>query len=232
MKSFALVLIFCLGAMAAHSQIPNGFIPLFSEGSFDGWSRIGTSIPDSVWKWEGNVLKTTQGDTGGSGWIQYNEKMTDFEFYCEWKCGYNGNSGFFMHVADNAKEPYWDAIEIQICDDPSFSWWHAKNGYYIGDPRQITGAVYGFAGGDLSVYRGQNNWNTMLVSSIGDSIKVVLNDVEMVNINVNDYTDDVILWNKTRIALSKRPRTGFIGLQSHRGGATYFRNVAIKKLSY
>lgn len=230
MKSLLFAILFCMGTVITCAQIPEGFTPLFSVGSLEGWTRIGTSLPDSIWQWEGDVLKTTQGNNGGAGWIQYKEKMTDFEFYCEWKCGYNGNSGLFLHVGDSAREPYWEATEIQICEDPSFSWWWPKDGYFIGDPRQISGSVYGFAGGDLSAYRGQNNWNTLWVSSIGDSIKVVLNDVEMVNININDYNKDVVIWNKSRLALSKRPRTGYIGLQSHKGGTTFFRNVAIKKL--
>ncbi len=216
--------------MTVVSQIPEGFTPLFPKGNLEGWTRIGTSLPDSVWTWEGKILKTSQGNTGGAGWIQYNEKMTDFELYCEWKCDYNGNSGLFLHVGNSAKEPYWEAIEIQICEDPSFSWWWAKDGYYIGDPRQISGSVYGFAGGNLGAYNGRNKWNTMHVSYIKERIVVVLNDVEMVNISVNDYNEDIKLWNKTRPALSKRPRSGYIGLQSHKGGATYYRNVAIKKL--
>lgn len=232
MKSLVFTFLFCAYTLLSIAQIPQGFKPLFNEGSLDGWTRIGTSVTDSIWKWNGNVLQTSQGNSGGAGWIQYNKKMTDFEFYCEWKSDYNGNSGFLFHIADSAKEPYWEAIEIQICDDPSFSWWWNKDGYYIGDPRQIAGSVYGFAGGDLSVYKGRNQWNKMRVSCIGDKIKVVLNDVEMVNISVDDYTEDIMLWGKKRLALSKRPRTGYFGLQSHRGGLTSFRNVAIKELTH
>lgn len=230
MKTVTLTFLLALSTLLAYPQIPEGFTPLLTEGSLDGWTRIGTSAPDSVWQWKGNTLQTTQGDNGGSGWIQYNQKMTDFEFYCEWKCGYNGNSGFFIHVGDDAKAPYWEAIEIQLCDDPSFSWWWDKDGYYIGDPRQVSGSVYGFAGGDLSVYHGRNNWNTLLVRTIGDTIQVILNDVEMTKISIDDYNEDIMLWGQKRLALSKRPRTGYIGLQSHRGGTTWFRNVAIKNL--
>jgi hypothetical protein len=231
MKSLLYAIPLCLASLATFAQIPQGYTPLFNVGSFDGWTRIGTSQTDSIWQWEGNTLKTTQGNNGGAGWIQYNEKMTDFEFYCEWKCDYNGNSGFLMHIGDSSKEPYWDAIEIQICEDPSFSWWWNKDGYFIGDPRQISGSVYGFAGGDLNAYAGRNKWNTLQVSSIGNRIKVVLNGIKMVDISVDDYTEDVMLWGKPRLALSKRPRTGYIGLQSHRGGTSYFRNVAIKNMT-
>ena len=230
MKQLFLTIVCCFFISYSIAQIPEGFTPLFNNETFDGWTKIGTSSGDDIWQWQGNVLKTTQGDAGGAGWLQYNDKMTDFEFYCDWKCDYNVISGFLFHIGDDSKEPYWDATEIQICEDPSFSWWWAKGGYYIGDPRQISGSVYGFAGGDLSAYNGRNKWNTLRVSSTGDSIKVVLNNVEMVNINVNDYSDDIMLWGKNRLALSKRPRTGFIGLQSHRGGTTYFKNVAIKKI--
>ncbi len=230
MKLLILSILLSLASLVLYAQIPQGYTPLFTVGSFDGWTRIGTSIPDSVWQWEANTLKTNQGNISGAGWLQFNNKMTDFDFYCEWKCDYNGNSGFMFHIGDNAKEPYWDAIEIQICEDPSFSWWWNKNGYFIGDPRQISGSVYGFAGGDISAYAGRNKWNVLHVSSMGDRIKVVLNGIKMADISVNDYTEDIMLWGKPRLALSKRPRTGYIGLQSHRGGTTYFRNVAIKNI--
>ncbi|MCG8699800.1 MAG: DUF1080 domain-containing protein, partial [Bacteroidales bacterium] len=218
-------------AIQLNAQIPDGFTPLFNEKDLTGWKRIGTSIPANVWTWEDGMLKTTQGSKGGAGWIQFEEKKyTDFQFYCEWKCNYNGNSGFQFHISDSSKQPVWDAIEIQFCDNESFSWWWEKNGYFKNDPRQITGAVYGFAGSSENMYNGTNNWNTALVTSIGDTIKVELNGKEVVNINRNDYTDDIVMW-KPRIALSKRPKTGYIGLQSHKGGTTWYRHLAIKDLS-
>ena len=80
--------LFIASTLIIKAQIPDGFTPLFNEKDLTGWTRIGTSIPDSVWQWIDGELQTTQGEIGGAGWIQYNkQKFTNFEFYCEWKCG-------------------------------------------------------------------------------------------------------------------------------------------------
>lgn len=222
--------LFIASTLIIKAQIPDGFTPLFNEKDLTGWTRIGTSIPDSVWQWIDGELQTTQGEKGGAGWIQYNkQKFTNFEFYCEWKCGYNGNSGFQFHIPENSEQPVWDAIEIQLCEDSTFSWWWEKNGYYKNDPRQISGSVYSFAGASKNVYNGMDQWNSVHVKSMGDNIIVIMNEEEVVNIDRKDYAEDVFLW-KQRPALSKRPTTGYIGLQSHKGGITWFRNVGIKDL--
>lgn len=232
MIRLTLLLISITFISVAYSQIPEGFTPLFTTGEFTGWDKKGNSATPGVWSWDGDTLKTTQGSTGGTGWIQYNKKMyTDFMFYCEWKCNYNGNSGFQFCIAENSQQPVWDAIEVQICEDASFTWWWEDNGFYRGDPRQISGAIYPFVGSATPQYNGINEWNTILVTSIGDTIKVELNGVEVVSADRKDYTNDVILWKKTRLALNKRPRTGYIGLQSHKGGTTFYKNLAIKDLS-
>ena len=225
-----LLLVLLVVSGTIYAQLPKDFTPLFNEKDLSGWTRKGTSIPDSVWQWQDGVLRTTQGNTGGTGWIQYDKKQyTDFEFYCEWKCGHNGNSGFQFDIAEDSEHPVWDAIEVQMCEDSTFSWWWEKNGYFKNDPRQISGGVYPFVGASKNVYKGMDKWNSTLVKSIGDKIIVIMNGKKVVNINRNDYTEKVFLW-KERMSLSERPKTGFIGLQSHKGGVTYFRNIGIKEL--
>jgi hypothetical protein len=55
---------------------------------------------------------------------------------------------------------------------------------------------------------------------------VKLNDKEIINANLDDYGDSL---GKGKVALSKHPRKGLVGLQSH-GDPVDFKNIEIREL--
>jgi hypothetical protein len=219
------------------SGIPEGMTQIFNGVDLSGWTRKGNTL--ATWDIIDGMLRPRQpAGGGGAGWIQYNKQFTDFTMYCEWKATKDGdfqnqaaNNGIQFHLAENSTNPVWDAIEIQIADDDNYSLWYNKDGYTIGDTRELSGSVYGIVGINKKVYNGTNNWNSFLLTSIGDSIKLHYNNELVLNINRNNYANSFYMWGQTRTALASRPRAGYIALQSHRGADVYLRNVAIKDLS-
>lgn len=221
---------------AVDSKLPVGMNRIFNGVDLNGWTRKGNTAA-SYEIIEGMLRPRQPAGGSGAGWIQYNQKFTDFSMYCEWKGTKEGdfenqaaNNGLQFHLAENSTNPVWDAIEIQIADDDNYSLWNNKEGYAIGDTRELSGAVYGIVGISKKVYNGTNNWNSFLLTSIGDSIKLHYNTELVLNINRNDYPNSFKMWGKTQIALANRPRSGYVALQSHRGADVFIRNVAIKDL--
>jgi hypothetical protein len=222
---------------AVDTKIPEGMTRIFNGEDLSGWTRKGNTVAsyDII---EGMLRPRQPAGGSGAGWIQYNKKFTDFCMYCEWKGTKEGdfenqaaNNGIQFHLAETSTNPVWDAIEIQIADDDNYSLWNNKEGYAIGDTRELSGAIYGIVGISKKVYNGTNKWNSFLLTSIGDSIKLYYNAELVLNINRNDYPDSFKMWGKTQIALANRSRSGYVALQSHRGADVFIRNIAIKDLA-
>ncbi|MGQ1891316.1 family 16 glycoside hydrolase [Thermophagus sp. OGC60D27] len=217
-------------------QLPEGMTRIFNGVDLSGWTKKGNK--KASYDIIDGMLRPRQPVGGdGAGWIQYNQKVTDFIMYCEWKATTEGdfenqaaNNGIQFHLTENSTNPVWDAIEIQIADDDNYSLWYNKDGYEIGDKRELSGAIYGIVGINKNVYNGTNNWNSFLLSSIGDSIKLYYNTELVLNISRKDFPDSFKMWGKTQTSLSARPGCGYVALQSHRGADVYIRNVAIKDM--
>ncbi len=212
-----------------YAQIPAGFTPMLNDTNLNGWTQKGNT--SATWTYQAGILKMYQSLGGAAGWLQFNQQLTNFSFYCEWKSEAAGNSGIHWGITNSTVTPVWDANEIQLCDDPNYNLYYGKDGYIQGDKREQSGSIYGVVGVKNSVYAGTNNWNTMQVTVVGKSIELKYNGVVVYQIDKDDYPNDFYMWNTTQLALSKRPTTGFIGLQSHKAANMYFRNLAYKDLS-
>ena len=219
------VLLFAINLSA---QIPQGFSPIFNGTDLSGWNKKGDDV--AIWKIENNTLSCEQ-TVSGRGWIEYFKAQTDFEFYCEWKAAQSANSGIFIHVPSVPNDPTWDAIEIQICDDNNYPVFYKKDGYVDGDVRELSCAIYGIVGTSKKLYKGVDQWNTFLVSVVGDSVKVVFNGEVALHIARKDYPNTFYMWGQTRKSLTQRPTKGFVGIQAHKGAKTTFRNIALKELA-
>lgn len=213
--------------VSVQAQIPEGFLPIFNGTDLSGWNKKGDDV--ATWKIENNTLSCEQ-TVNGRGWIEYYKSQTDFEFYCEWKATQSANSGIFIHVPSVPNDPTWDAIEIQICDDNNYPIFYKKDGYVDGDVRELSTAIYGITGTTKKLYKGVNQWNTFLITVVGDSIKVVFNGEVALNIARKDFPNTFYMWGQTRKSLTQRPTEGFIGIQAHKGAKTTFRNIALKEL--
>ena len=109
-------------------------------------------------------------------------------------------------------------MEIQIVDDEGApkAW-----GYPPLRPTSRAGALYGVVAPIASVLRTIGEWNSLEIRCDGDRVRVSLNGAAVVDADMSKHED-----------LTRRPRSGFIGLANSHGHAkgTAFRNIRIREL--
>ncbi len=147
---------------------------------------------------------------GGMGLFWYGvETYGDFVLELDYMCASDiTNSGVFIRVPDvPVSNAYISrSFEIQIGNS--------------GEGIHGTGAVYDAEAPSSKPWNPPGEWNHFTISFVGDTITVLLNDVEVVN------------WRaRPRGKIREFSPEGYIGLQNHDSNALiHFRNIHVKKL--
>ena len=192
----------------------DGFVPLFNGKDLTGWKTEGNWVPQ-----EDGTLAIQPRD-GEKGWKRYKsylyteKQYENFIFSVEYKLPKGGNSGLHFRIADPGDD--WDkidpvakGIECQILDSfgkPDDKMSHHDHGGIIRTQP---------ASKNMSKPAGE--WQKMVLTCNGQTIKVELNGEEIINIQQDEG------------AMKDRPLKGYIALQDH-GQLSYFRNIKIKEL--
>ena len=92
-------------------------------------------------------------------------------------------------------------------------------------PTQANGAIYSFVAPKAKAAKPPGEWNRMLIRCQGPLVVVELNGVEVQRASMDDHPEQ----GKGELPLSKRPRKGLIGLQSH-GDRVDFRSIEVREL--
>ena len=167
-----------------------------------------------AWVVEDGVL-TTSDKPGGYIWSK--KKFEDFEVSVDYKTSERCNSGLFFRT--DPKNAVQGGFEIQI----------ASHGLYSG--KHVVGSLYDAKA--PSAAAGDGEWNTMVLTCKGPSIKVVLNGKTVLEANIDDWDtankNPDGSKNKFKTALKDLPRNGHLGLQYH-GHPVWFRNISVKNL--
>lgn len=168
------------------------------------------------WELKDGILSPSK-TPGGIIWSK--DKYSDFELILEYKTSKKCNSGVFFRT--NPKNAVQGGFEIQI----------ASNDIYSG--KHIIGSLYDAKQAAERAGKADGEWNKMVITCKGPSIKVVLNGKETVNVNIDDWDTPKKnpdgSKNKFKTALKDLPKTGHIGFQYH-GQAVWYKNVSIKVL--
>jgi sugar phosphate isomerase/epimerase len=173
------------------------------------------TFPAGAWTVTDGILKTN----GGADNIWTKEQYGDFIVSFEFRVPENANSGVFIRSSDTVN---WlqNSIEIQIQqqDDP--------------DKKHVVGAIFDCFAPTRALPIKPGEWNRMVISANGPQIKVILNDEQIVDANLDQWTEAGKnpdgTPNKFEKAYKDMPRTGFIGFQDH-GTPVEFRNILIEK---
>ncbi|MDG2220791.1 MAG: DUF1080 domain-containing protein [Rubripirellula sp.] len=169
--------------------------------------------------------KNGQTRTRGMGYIWTKNDYSDFDLSLQYKLSETANSGvFFRSDPDN---PVQGGFEIQLLDNHSSQSVKAKKRT---DGRTLNGAFYDAKAPLADPANPVGQWNDFRLICKGPSIRVLINDVTVVDANVDDWDtarknpdgSD----NKFKTALKELPRTGRIGFQNH-GQVAWFKNVRI-----
>lgn len=199
-------------------------IEAFNGKDLTGWHIQG----DAPAKWYAdNGLLTVKQTERGRGWLRFgNETWSDFRLSLEWKAEQAANSGIFFRVPKGEKvDPTWDGIEIQICDDHNYPIFHKGP-----DSRELSGALYGVVPVNGSHYRGVLQWNKFELIVKGARVKLFYNGEKALDTFLEDHHKPFYMWKASRSALAQRPRSGYIGLQAHKGSQVWFRNIYLERL--
>lgn len=156
---------------------------------------------------------------GQGGWIgTRTDDYGDFDLKLEYNVPKEGNSGVYIRRAPEGDGAY-TGMEIQVIDDDAKHWGKLQSW-------QMTGSIYHEVAPAVRATKAAGTWQTMEIIAQGPVVRVIVNGVQIVNANLDEYTTTLA---KGAAPLKDRPRRGFIGFQNHGSGIEY-RNVCVKRL--
>jgi hypothetical protein len=200
----------------------NGFVTLFNGKDLSGW----LTGPDNAWIVKDGIL-TVRRDMDGRehnyDYLWTKDMYGDFVFDLEFKVIEGTNSGIFFRTSD-LKDPVYTGIEVQVCNSYGRDRINKKG---------TAGAIYDCLEPTKNAINKPGRWNRCILTCKGSSIKVVLNDEQVIDMNLERWTtphkNPDASNNKFGRALKDFARIGHIGLQDH-GRPVWYRNVRVKRL--
>lgn len=194
-----------------------GWITLFDDGkgldAFQAPAAGKWKIVDGVMTWE-----------KGCGNLWTKDKFGDFILDLEAKCAKGTNSGVFLRSADGEKNWLNGSFEIQVMG----SFGDRKPG------KHDMGALYDCYAPTVAAEKPVGEWNHMVITFKGNSLKIVLNDKPIMDINLDDWKEAGLnpdgSKNKFKTAYKDMAKVGYLGLQDH-GAPVWYRNVKVKPLN-
>ena len=207
-----------LQAEEIKSLFPDDGIP--KDWVVRAWSDVGKTGPKGAqWIVEKGVLN---GGGARGSWLISKKDYTDFELSFDFKLGPQGNSGLALR-SPSAGDPAFDGLELQMADYRYNT--KAKDS-------ELTGGLYRALAPSQQVYKPEK-WNNYQIKIKGSHIKVILNDVLIIDEDLNKHKTIIKRHNgKDAPALRDRPKSGKIGFQNlSRGGSpVLIKNAKIKIL--
>lgn len=213
-----LPLLACSIVLADHhakSEKPadDGFVPLFNGKDLTGWKTEGN------WVAEDGLLEIRPAE-GKRGWKRYKDYLYTEKQYknyvlsLEYKLPKKGNSGLHFRIADPGEDwskidPVAKGIECQILDS------HGKPDDKMS--HHDCGGIIRTQPASKNMAKPAGEWNKMVLTCDGQTIRIVLNGEEIINIQ------------QDKGAMKDRPLKGYIALQDH-GKQSWFRDIKIKEL--
>ncbi len=220
---------FAVCTAVAAPESSSGFQALFPEDGVPKgwmvrqWDDLKKPAPEGVvWKVVNGVL---HGSEPRGTWLISEKEYGDFILEFEWKLGERGNSGTALR-APLFGDPAFDGMELQMVDPR----------YYPPEmkvtPAELTGSLYKAVPPSKQVYK-PTEWNMYRITCRGPSVKVVLNNETILDVNLQEQVKPTQRHDGTDAPpLKDRPRRGHIGFQelSRGGGHVEIRNARIKVL--
>ncbi len=185
----------------------DGFVTLYNGKDLSGWTTTGN------WLVEADGVLAIRPREGETGWKRYSaylytdKKYDDFVFDLEFKIPTEGNSGVFFNIADIA-DPVTSGLEVQILDSYGVEkeLGHHDNGGVIKTSAPLKNAS-----------KPAGEWNRMVITCQGDSLKVELNGQLVQDLKLSETES------------KDKPTRGHLALQDH-GLPLEFRNIRIMEL--
>ena len=174
-------------------------------------------VPQDNWFFKDGELTLKALKKGSDLWTK--ARYGDFILDMEFKLDDKSNSGVFLRTQNHEWLPW---IEVQVEDS-----------YGKKIDKHICGGIYDIKEPTVNAIKPAGQWNRMTITAKGSSVSAVLNNEQVLNIDLDDWTEAHKnpdgSKNKFDVAYKDLPRSGYIGLQDH-GGKVWYRNIRIKGL--
>ncbi len=180
-----------------------GYKPLFDGKTLAGWEE---SADKKCWKAEDGLLKCT-GEPGS--WLRGTEQFDDFNLRLQYRLKAGGNSGVYVRAPKSGDHHGEGAgVEVQILDDSDPRYAKLK-------PFQLGGSVYKIAPAKEQTGLPAGQWNSLEINCTGADYRVTHNGTVIVDATAAEFPE-----------LTRRAKTGLLGLQNHRS-EVFFRHLRI-----
>jgi hypothetical protein len=187
-------------------------VRLYNGRDLTGWHVESGKLES--WKANGEMISCV---LPGGGYLATDKEYGDFELRLEYRIPPAGNTGVGIRFPRGGW-PSTAGMEIQILDDADPRYKNLK-------PTHRNASIYTFVGPKVNPAKPPGEWNRLVIRCKGPLVVVELNGVETSRVNMDEHQEP----GKGTIPLSKRPRKGLVGLQSH-GDKVDFRNIEITEL--
>lgn len=201
-----------LAALLGVAEEP-GFTPLFDGKTLHGWKLVGGRGPGYVV--ENGVLVCPR---EGGGNLFTEKEYANFILRFEFRMEPGGNNGVGIRAPLEGDAAY-QGMEIQILDDR-----HEKYKGWL-KPEQHHGSIYDVIPARTGYLKPAGEWNEEEIVADGRRIRVTLNGVIIVDVNLDIVREPEVL--KRHPGLLRT--SGHIGFLGH-GTRVEFRNIRIKLL--
>lgn len=203
----------CLAEEAGMPDLQQGFIPLVTGESLEGWQGAldGYELKDGI--------LASKEESGGFLYTQ--REYGDFILRFEFKLSPGGNNGIAIRAPLDGRTSR-SGMEIQVLDD-------SADKYKTLKPWQYHGSVYGLFPAKRGHLKPLDEWNSEEILCQGRKIRVTLNGTVIVDANLADLDH---LGDKGIDGYDHPGRyrkSGHLGFMGHRTRVE-FRNVRIKEL--
>ena len=205
----------CSAAKGSEAQPEEGFVPLISGDSLEGWQGAldGYELKDGV--------LASKEESGG--FLCTKQEYADFIFRFEFRLSPGGNNGIAIRAPlDGLGSTSRTGMEIQVLDDTAEK-------YKTLNPWQYHGSVYGLVPAKRGHLRPLGEWNSEEILCQGRHIRVTLNDTVIVDANLAELDQ---LGDKGIDGYDHPGRyrtSGHLGFMGHRSRVE-FRNLRLKEL--
>jgi len=190
----------------------DGYRPLFNGKNLDGW-QLRRAVRKGYVVEKG--LLVCPSDAGG--YLLTTDQYSDFCLRFEFQLAEGANNGVAIRCPLVDTKPAYQGMEIQILDNPR----------YAGKlrPTQYHGSLYDVCPAKQGALKPVGEWNEQQILCQGQQLKVTLNKVVILDVNLGDVTDAAVRQKHPGLQRTK----GYIGFLGH-GSRVAFRHIRIKEL--
>lgn len=200
-------------AVDAEKEKADGFVALFNGTSLDGW--VGDTKGYKVEALEGGSAIVCQ--PGGTNLFTKDE-FEDFELRFEFMLTPGANNGVALRSPTEG-DPAYAGFESQILDNTADQYKGLKEWQYHG-------SIYGVSAATATALRRTGEWNHETITMKGRSVKVELNGVVIVDIDLDKVAPGGKTVSGHKVEGLARTK-GHIGFCGH-GDRVAYRNLRIR----